>query len=373
MVSSNTKKRRTKKKGALVKANVRSKGVLIKSRTATNNHHHQHRHPPSPTRYDNQTFNSAQRQLPLHPYTPPSRHHSPPPCMQHSTSSYQGTPRLCYLHTPPPRHPHPRFINPTITIDSPRDVTEKKPLPHHSRKKNRKDMSDHTKEKYYKVRGDGGGDAASSDKSHLVDTLLSSPPGSVVVVVGDTNRVCLSPDNDMVPPDDSRNIHSAIAAQERELQKMREDISKKLTELDSYMREKRDKKQENINEAQPSNQPSLPQEVHPLPHAQGTKLSQNTAISDMLRILQELEAEEDIIRQRWTTIIYEDPLMKRPPIIHRAEEDPPKSTKPEVPTLSPLSPDTLSSIEEYRNCYSHHLKTTVTGGRDQWAMAERWC
>ena len=45
-------------------------------------------------------------------------------------------------------------------------------------------------------------------------------------------------------------------------------------------------------------------------------------LEGLMERLRELEGEEEVIRERWRTIAYEDPLLARPPILHCTEEQP---------------------------------------------------
>lgn len=83
--------------------------------------------------------------------------------------------------------------------------------------------------------------------------------------------------------------------------------------------------------------------------------------------LEELAAETQLIRDKWRTIAFEDPL-PAPAITVTTRSAPPS------PVLRGLSPERVVSVNRGRERFQHYLELTGTstkGGFDPWTMAQR--
>jgi len=116
-------------------------------------------------------------------------------------------------------------------------------------------------------------------------------------------------------------------------------------------------------------------------------LGSKPEVSLMLRRLNELEAEEDEISRRWTSVRYEDLSYRNPQ--HRVQPcfkphpHPRHQESPTAPSPSSGPPTWITSssgvdkevLFEYKECYSRYLENTgltTRGGFDPWLVAERW-
>lgn len=102
----------------------------------------------------------------------------------------------------------------------------------------------------------------------------------------------------------------------------------------------------------------------------------NTKVSGMLMRLDELEAEEDKIRQRWTSIVYEDLVSKPGSILRNKRKQKNQLPSLEKPVALPhLSIQSKEDLEDYRRRYMHYLDCTglsTQGGFNPWEMAEKY-
>ena len=151
------------------------------------------------------------------------------------------------------------------------------------------------------------------------------------------------------PPIYTDILGSAIAEQANQLKSLRQDISQKLTELKVGVSSLRQ---------------TAPVTLKHFPHLP------DTTVSNMIQRLDELMAEEDEIRQRWTSIVYDDPLYKNPdPVLNKQK---PPVDKPQV--LPRLSTQRKIELDNYRQCYAHYLACTGQSTQEEsspWEMAER--
>ena len=157
------------------------------------------------------------------------------------------------------------------------------------------------------------------------------------------------------PPPTESKLTCAIAEQAQKLELFRQDISQKMAELKAGMVDGQRAASPHTASVALEHFPSLPK----------------AEMADMLKRLDQLVAEEDEIRQRWTTIVYEDPQHSKPPTLlcaNRWEHTPPSdSTMVAIPHLSTQNREEL---EDYRKRYAHHLDLTHKES-NPWEMAER--
>ncbi|KAL5478103.1 hypothetical protein EMCRGX_G024983 [Ephydatia muelleri] len=88
-------------------------------------------------------------------------------------------------------------------------------------------------------------------------------------------------------------------------------------------------------------------------------------LQSMLARLEECEAEEQAIRQRWTSLAYEDPF-------HQTENEVSISHQPVSQPLS-LPVTALASIQQYQAAHEHYLELTgirTAEGFDPWKLVE---
>lgn len=335
----------TKKMKSKKKKSFRIGGVIYSSP------HLQHLGQQHCTHFSNRTFNSARRQQPLQPYTSPHAQHR---------STNQVEPQFCHqlvmTHQPSPKRKlilknaqsssRNRIKSPAAPPCSPK-LKKKKKVSHLRKKKkgNKVVLEDQEKE--------------CSDTPYIL-----SPPLS---------------DETPEPPD----VSSAIAMQANQLQLLREEISQKLAELKGGTernlqlratippRAMSDTQSVRFADPQMPRIAELNSDTARRKAGSNLQLHATIRMSSMLRRLEELEAEEEVIRQRWNTIVYEDPLTTRPPTTRPLSPAQPLEKGASVPLLSSES---LSSIEQYRQQYNRYLNTTglsTQGGFNPWKMAER--
>lgn len=173
------------------------------------------------------------------------------------------------------------------------------------------------------------------------------------------------------------DVGTAIAMQAQQLQILREEISQKLADLkEGGGADDGEQGKRNLKSTRSKQLPHVcvvhEKSVEPL----------SPKMSNMVRRLEELEAEEEVIRQRWNAIVYEDPLTTRPPVAFQKNATLTDSQitplciaeERKVTTLPIMSSKSLSHIEEYKEQYSRYLSSTglsTQGGFDPWKMAER--
>ena len=156
------------------------------------------------------------------------------------------------------------------------------------------------------------------------------------------------------------NLTSVIAQQNDQLELLRSEISQKLTELGAVFGSRE------FANADPqvksmANTPAI---------APGMA---DGGLSQMLRRLDELEAEENEIGKRWTSVVYEDLGSRRARRRHSTEkrDDPLNATPTLTCAASTLDKDSLYG---YKERYSRYLDCTglsTGGGFNPWHMAER--
>lgn len=159
----------------------------------------------------------------------------------------------------------------------------------------------------------------------------------------------------------TENLSSAIAQQADQLELLRKEISQKLTELKVGVVGGQRTSLPHTVPVAPRHHPNLP----------------DTKVSGMLRRLDELEAEEDEIRQRWTSVVYEDPLHSKPSLLlHNKRKNKSQHSPLSNPMILPhLSTQSKEELDEYRHRYEHYLDCTglsTQGGFNPWEMAERY-
>ena len=315
-------------------------GVLFSHKT-------RHQERPSSTHFTDHTFNSVMRQRPQQLYTSPQSYNSP--CSVRTTPN-QRTPQKCA--SCPPSTPQP----PRSAIANKRMIRQQHPATHST--KLRVSHPHKRKEEDEEIFVNECPVRAASPKLH--PSCLCAPPHRDIIQL----------------LDNSRNISLAISLQAKQLESLREDISRKITEIKSEL----DRKQ---------SEDSLQKTNSKESDFQSLGLSDSKLLA-MLKRLKELETEEETICQHWTTITYEDPLVKKSTtygIKHKTQnqsglenhqrtrdKSTPNLTETGISTLSHLSPKSLSNIEKYRTNYSNYLTTTgisTQGGFSPWKMAER--
>lgn len=317
---------------------------------------HQKRLGQDSTHFTDSTFNSVRRQQPPMLYTPCQ---DCSPQVQRRAVSH-GTPRFCHLHLSPADFKSETRKKKSKKVRPRSPWYAKSPLPTRSSKSPRK------KKKVSRRQIKSVDDKEEGYITDLVD------------------RLCSEDEPEMT----AAELSSAIASQANQLQELRREISQKLAELKSG----RDRGEAERTTQLSTVDANLPLEVSDLNF-------HDTRLASMLRRLEELEAEEDAIRQRWNTISYEDPLVTRPSVAleglpARQAQEPARQvvvTPQEEPlrqvvvtpqnlekgaSLPVLSSRSLSSIEQYRQRYTHHLNitagmTTQETASDPWKMAER--
>ena len=287
------------------------------------------------THFTDSTFNSARRQQPLVPCEDCS-----PEVQQHHTP-WRGTPRFCHVHLSPadfksttgkkkPSKLHP-WSSPGILGASyhPKVARNRTSLSRHSTKPAGKKKQVSRQQKKGKQVKDGG---ETGFITHLVDRLcsdeepetsaaeLSSAIANQAKQLQELRKEISQKLADLKgghirgegPGMSAAELSLAIANQAKQLQELRMDLSQKLADLkDRHMRgEKTVQVPHNVTATDFYVPPctSPPQFTAP-PHCT------NSGLASMLKRLEELEAEEDTIRQRWKTIAYEDPLVSRPVVI----------------------------------------------------------
>ena len=313
--------------------------------------------------FSDPTFSSVKRQQPLQVYTP-SRRLNPTCCTPHRHGNIlcQGTPQSCHLHLTPADFGYPKKKKKAaakqkkVITKSPK--VAKKTMKKASQKQPRKG-------KRSKVVSDA---QESPHITNLVDKLCSEP---------DMSRADLS---------------SAIADQANQLQELRREISQKLAELKGGFDrdqaatgmagpEAREQVQTRSSQMQSEvfREPPATQLPSALPSDMLPSFS-DPRLPSVLRRLEELEVEEDAIRQRWRTIAYEDPLVTTPfGISHQkggGKEEGGKKPRQEsevANAMPPLSYESILSIEEYRHSYSRHLACSKPSSQGvDWKTAERY-
>lgn len=261
--------------------------------------------------------------------------------MLYSTPN-QGTPHLSQPLFIPPSSPYPSEEVPVGR--KPKSGTKQPP---HAHMATRKAKINKTHQKG-KVRVVVDGEEGSS----VVHSPISSPntalPKSPISPTPNAEAP-ISPTPKAEAPADS--LTSAIMLQANQLQELTEHVTQKMDELSA-----------SIKTAKSVNSPRT---------FRVKQLLQAEKASNMLKRLEELEAEEDLIRQRWATITYEDPVLTRPAIIHKRKKDKSPAVKPS--SLPLLSSQSRSDIECYKDRYSHYLDCTgvsTQGKFDPWKVAE---
>ena len=272
-----------------------------------------------------QTFSSARRQQPPHLYTPSPRTYHPP----RSRSSPRLRPST---HATPQSATHKNRGKRGVQWSAVKPPPGKKK----ASRKNKKTVL-----------------VESACKENKLSSL--SPVGSPC----SPSPICTQPSDD---------VSTTLAQHSQQLQSLREEISEKLLELKVGRREA----------AIGSN---LDTSAPPPPHLSMPEESQsveslNPRVASMMSRLEVLEAEEEMIRQRWKTISYEDPLTTKPVVTHKSDSLNSSTSQCSVCgyVLPVLSSESCSSIQQYRQQYSHYLDCTglsTQGGFDPWKMAER--
>ena len=312
--------------------------------------------PDNSTHFTDPTFTSARRKEPLHPYTPPRGYQESP----------RGSSQAISECSHPQRYP----------VHSPKVESVTK------RKKARGPSQ--SSSKAVKSLPTGSANLNTNKKKQMKKKGKKSK-----VVVFDDNTGGLESLSPLPDGEESLDFKSAMTKQADQLQSLRTEISQKLAEMKSGFDQREAKRmaQLSISTPQlsiptpqlsiPTSQLSIPTPtpIQPQPptsqppiHQAGSKSPQfsDSRLPNMLIRLGELEIEEEAIRQRWNTIVYEDPLATR------------SSKKMAVSlergvSLPSLSSESLSSIKQYKQQYSHYLATTgvsTQGGFNPWDMAE---
>lgn len=303
------------------------------------------------THFTDSTFNSARRQQPLLPYTPCQD--CPPEVRRHARC--HGTPQFSHVHLSPADFKSTPRKKVTKVRPQSSPGRTKTPLAIHSSKPARKKKKVSHQQKKSK-----SGDSKEDD--HITDLV---------------DRLCSEDEPGM----SAAELSSAIASQANQLKALRQEISQKLVDLKSG----RDRGEAERSAQLATNVSTMDDYVPPYVSPPNFT---DSRLPSMLKRLEELEVEEDAIRQRWNTIAYEDPLVTRPAAVvpQRGGAQGGKDVTTAVPTscrhleegasLPVLSSGSLSSIQQYRERYMHHLNTagqsTLGGGTDPWKMAERY-
>lgn len=175
------------------------------------------------------------------------------------------------------------------------------------------------------------------------------------------------------------DVGTAIAMQARQLQLLREEISQKLSTVRGASGRPNEALTVSVGGGGEGGEESIDGDDDGAKHP---VTSLTPRMSSMMSRLEELEAEEEAIRQRWNTIAYEDPLTARPVVTlenkmkyGKEGAKQPTSVRKQVTTLPLLSSKRLSHIQQYREQYSRYLNTTgvsTQGGFDPWKLAERY-
>lgn len=313
----NTKKKcRKKKKGLTQQTSASHTGLLLSPQLQQSRTHQGTKH----THFTQGTFNSVWRQQPPVVHMAPFSIPTPAVC---STPAYQGTPRPCQLVlacSPTPSGSHKEMIKKT-SKKSLGLVRKKAESPLHPEK-----------EPLWHDEVEISLDCDYDNEEENVDENTTDLPSQ--------------------PPVPTDSLSSAIAEQANQLKFLRLDISQKLTELKVGML---------------SSTNTAPVALKHFPHLPDTK------VSSMMQRLDELVAEEDEIRQRWTSIVYEDPLHTKPRHLfnHKRKQNP-SGDKPM--TLPYLPTQNKEELDEYRQRYAHYLACTgqsTQGESSPWKMAER--
>lgn len=308
------------------------------------------------THFTDSTFNSAKRQQPSVRYTP-CRDCSPQ-VQRHAMC--HGTPRFCHLHLSPTDFK-------SVTRKKKRTKIRPKSSPTHSpkpaKKKKKQVPLQQKKSKQNKDDDDDG-----KERDYVVDLV---------------DRICSEDEPEMSAAD----VSSAIASQANQLQELRREISQKLADLKSGRDSGETERNARLSSIMGANLPSNASDLNfPDPGLPSDPrltsdpgLLSDPRLPSMLRRLEELEVEENAIRQRWNTISYEDPVVSRSEVTHHKGGEQYTVTVQDLEQgASPplLSSESLANIEQYRQRYKQHLNTTqhstVQGGFDPWKMAERY-
>lgn len=271
------------------------------------------------------TFNSTQRQQPLIPYTPcppeeVQQHHSP-----QSHTAWHKTPRFCHVHLTPANFKSiagkkKPWFSPFGASYSPKGARSRTPLS--GQPDGKKKQMPHQRKKGKS----GDGEETGFIAGRLVDRLCSDeePEMSAAELSGaiatqakqleelrkeiSQKLADLKGGHNMgeEPEISAAELSSAIATQAKQLQELRKELSQRLADLKDGG--------EHPVQVSPATDYYAPPYTS-LPQATAPSHCANSRLTAMLRRLEELEAEEDTIRQRWNTIAYEDPLASRPAVI----------------------------------------------------------
>ncbi len=193
------------------------------------------------------------------------------------------------------------------------------------------------------------------------------------------------------PPGPEANFRPIMESQVEELQKLREEITRKLEALPVE-----DEKTGRSEIVTPRELPGRPL----LKSKKSLAKSSSPKIITMLDRLEQLEAEEEAIRHRWNTIVYEDARTRPSATTYEntaaentaaktdenTAEDKPSATALRWvlgegtsgclaldlnDSLPLLTSESLSSIQHYRNKYAQYLRSTGHSTDIPLKMAER--
>ena len=112
------------------------------------------------------------------------------------------------------------------------------------------------------------------------------------------------------------SISATLAHHSQQLETFKKNTQKQLGHLEQNLSSQRKARKKNAENA-----PSPDDEIEESVENEGVSYD-GMKLDGLMERLRELEGEEDMIRERWRTITYEDPPLAKPPIVHCSGEQP---------------------------------------------------